>query len=418
MPAPSRLPLALVLATVLLLLGAATGAAAPSAGLPAGGAAASSAGLPAQQACAGVAAPAPAVDASEAPSPGGSAPAPLPVPAHPVGGDAMGTCGTVVPSGAPAPPEVGVQSYVVADLDSGQVLAARVPHARLRPASLLKTLTGLLIAQDLPMDQTVVGTQDDANQEGTRVGIGPGGQYTIRQLLDGMLMASGNDIAHALSIRLTGSVPATVDLMNRTAAQIGALDTRAATPSGLDGPGQSSSAYDLASIFRLGMQHEPFATAVGTTQIILPGWGPNPPFAVDNDNKLLGRYPGALGGKTGFTDDAQHTYIGAAQRDGRRLVVVLMHGEQHPVPMYEQGIALLDYGFSLPRGAAVGQLTQPPPGTTLGSTAAPPSPAGVSSAAGDSPTSGRTGWAVPVAIGAVVVLGLVVLAARLRRRRG
>ena len=407
MPAASRLPLAVVLATVLLLLGAGTGAAATSTGVST------------QQSCAGVAVPGPAVDESEAPRPGGAAPAPLPVPAHPVGGDAMGTCGTVVPSGAPAPPEVGVQSYVVADLDSGAVLAARVPHARLRPASLLKTLTGLLVAQDLPMDQTVVGTQDDANQEGTRVGIGPGGQYTIRQLLDGMLMASGNDIAHALSIRLTGSVPATVDLMNRTAGQIGALDTRAATPSGLDGPGQSSSAYDLASIFRLGMAHEPFATAVGTEQIVLPGWGPNPPFAVDNDNKLLGRYPGALGGKTGFTDDARHTYIGAAQRDGRRLVVVLMHGEQRPVLMYEQGIALLDYGFALPRGAAVGQLTQPAPGTTLGSTAAAPSPAGVASATGDgaSPATGTTNWEAPVAIGAVVVLGLIVLAARVRRRR-
>jgi D-alanyl-D-alanine carboxypeptidase (penicillin-binding protein 5/6) len=407
MPAASRLPLAVVLATVLLLLGAATGAAATATALPA------------QQSCAGVAAPGPAVDASEAPRPGGAAPAPLPVPAHPVGGDAMGTCGTVVPTGAPAPPPVGVQSFVVADLDSGAVLAARVPHARLRPASLLKTLTGLLVAQDLPMDQTVVGTQDDANQEGTRVGIGPGGQYTIRQLLDGMLMASGNDIAHALSIRLTGSVPATVDLMNRTAGQIGALDTRAATPSGLDGPGQSSSAYDLASIFRLGMQHEPFATAVGTKQIVLPGWGPNPPFAVDNDNKLLGRYPGALGGKTGFTDDARHTYIGAAQRDGRRLVVVLMHGEQQPVLMYEQGIALLDYGFSLPRGASVGQLTQPDPGTTLGSTAAAASPAGAVSPTGDgaSPATGTTSWEAPVAIGAVVVLGLVVLAARVRRRR-
>jgi D-alanyl-D-alanine carboxypeptidase (penicillin-binding protein 5/6) len=233
-------------------------------------------------------------------------------------------------------------------------------------------------------------------------------------------MASGNDIAHALALRLTGSVPATVALMNRAAAQIGATDTRAATPSGLDGPGQSSSAYDLASIFRLGMQHEPFATAVGTRQITLPGWGPNPPFAVDNDNKLLGRYPGALGGKTGFTDDARHTYIGAAQRDGRRLVVVLMHGEQTPVPMYEQGIALLDYGFSLPRDASVGQLAQPAPGTTLGASAAAPSPAGTTTSddGAASPASGSTSWETLLAIGAVVVLGLVVLAARRRRRGG
>jgi D-alanyl-D-alanine carboxypeptidase (penicillin-binding protein 5/6) len=265
----------------------------------------------------------------------------------------------------------------------------------------------------------VVGTQDDANQEGTRVGIGPGGQYTVRQLLDGMLMASGNDIAHALSIRLTGSVPATVDLMNRSAKQIGALDTRAATPSGLDGPGQSSSAYDLASIFRLGMQHQPFAQAVGTKQTVIPGWGPNPPVPVSNDNKILGRYPGALGGKTGFTDDARHTYIGSAQRDGRRLVVVLMHGEQRPVLMYEQGIALLDYGFSLPRDASVGQLTEPPAGQTIGApaTVASSPAAGASSDDGTaSPTTGTTNWETPLAIGAVVVLGLIVLAARLRRR--
>ncbi len=409
MPAALRLPLAVVVSTVLLFLGAMTGAATASA----------APGLPAQQACGGATAPAPPVDESEAPRPGQPAPAPLPVPAHPVGGDAMGTCGTVGPPGAPPPPAVGVQSYVVADLDSGAVLAARVPHARLRPASLLKTLTGLLVAQDVPMDEKIVGTQEDANQEGTRVGIGPGGQYTVRQLLDGMLMASGNDIAHALALRLTGSVPATVDLMNRTAAQIGALDTRAATPSGLDGPGQSSSAYDLASIFRLGMQHEPFATAVGTKQIILPGWGPNPPFAVDNDNKLLGRYPGAIGGKTGFTDDARHTYIGAAQRNGRRLVVVLMHGEQTPVLMYQQGIALLDYGFSLPKGATVGQLTQPPAGTTLGATGATPSPVGAATAddGAASSTGGTSTWEIPLAIGVVVLLGLIVLAARLRHRR-
>jgi serine-type D-Ala-D-Ala carboxypeptidase (penicillin-binding protein 5/6) len=421
----SRALIAAAIATGLLLLGAAPGAVAaesvPGAGpgVAGGPVAESVPGAAGQAACPAVDQPGKPVDASEAPRPGQSAPAPLPVPAQPVGGAAMGTCGVVAPPGAKAPPEVGSQSYVVADLDSGAVLAAKVPHARLRPASLLKTLTGLLVAQRLPMDKVVVGTQDDANQEGTRVGIGPGGQYTVDQLLHGMLMASGNDIAHALAIQLTGSVPGTVDLMNRTAAQIGALDTRAATPSGLDGPGQSSSAYDLASIFRLGMQHQPFADAVGTKQTVIPGWPPHPPVPVSNDNKILGRYPGALGGKTGFTDDARHTYIGSAQRDGRRLVVVLMHGEQQPVLMYQQGIDLLDYGFSLPRDASVGRLTQPPAGQTVGDpAAASPSPAAGASLDGGaaSPSTGATNWETPLAIGAVVVLGLIVLAARLRRR--
>lgn len=397
---PQRLAASLVVA-LLVLLGAAPAASA----------------APAQAACPQVNQPAPPVDASEAPRPGGAAPGPLPVPDEPVGGEKMGTCGTVGPDGAPAPPEVGVQSYVVADLDTGAVLAARVPHARLRPASLLKTLTALLVARTLPLDQVVVGTEDDANQEGTRVGMGPGGQYTTRQLLDAMLMASGNDTAHALAVRLTGSVPATVDLMNRAAADIGALDTRAATPSGLDGPGQSSSAYDLASIFRLGMREAPFAQAVGTRRIQFPGFGGKPPIAVDNDNRIF-RYPGAIGGKTGFTDDARHTYIAAQERsqDGgppRRLVVVLMRGEQRPVPMVEQGVALLDYAYALPAGATIGRLTEP-------GAPAPAAAAGRAETtvfgAPDSPVTGTTSWGTVLAVVAVAGLGLVVFVLRLRRR--
>lgn len=363
------------------------------------GAAMAAPALPADASCEFGTAPGPPVDESEAPQPGQAEPRPLPIPDPPVGGPAMGACGDVVPDGAPAAPPVGVVSYVLADLDSGQVLAARNPHARLRPASLMKTLTGLLVAQRLPLDETITGTQEDADQEGTRVGIGAGGQYTIRQVFDAMMMASGNDAAHALAVRLTGSVPATVDLMNTTARQLGALDTRAATPSGLDGPGMQTSAYDLASIFRVAMREEPFARAVATRQIPFPGFGASPPFVVANDNKLLTTgYEGYIGGKTGFTDDARHTFIGAAERNGRRLVVVLMRGEQRPVPMYEQASALLDHGFALPDLRGVGVLTDSnpdepaEPGTT--STADPDAAA---------PESGATtSWGTPLLLLAVV----------------
>ena len=392
--------------TLLLLL------VAPALALPATASAAT--------ACPGAAAPGPPVDASEAPSPGEPVPPPLPVPDPPVGGDAMGSCGTVVGEGAPPPPAVGAQSYVLADLDSGAVLAARVPHARLRPASLMKTLTGLLVARQLPMDQVLTATQEDADQEGTRVGVGPGGQYTVRQLLDAMLMASGNDIAHMLAVRLTGSVPATVALMNRTAASLGALDTRTATPSGLDGPGMQTSAYDLASIFRVAMREPPFAQAVATRQMPFPGYGPIPGFVVDNDNKLLDQYPGAIGGKTGFTDDARHTYLGAAERNGRRLVVVLMRGEQQPVPIFRQGAALLDYGFALPRDLQIGRLTDGPVtpsagGAAVTTAAAAPAGLGPVDPTGASATPSR--WETPLAIVAVVVVALLVAAVRLRSRR-
>jgi D-alanyl-D-alanine carboxypeptidase (penicillin-binding protein 5/6) len=369
----------------------------------------------ADPACPFAAAPGPPVDTSEAPRPGQSEPPPLPIPSSPVGGPATVACGDVVADGAPAPPPVGVVSYVLADLDSGQILAARNAHARLRPASMMKTLTGLLVARRLPMDEVLTGTQEDADQEGTRVGIGPGGQYTVRQLLNAMLMASGNDTAHALAVRLTGSVDNTVALMNETARGMGALDTRAATPSGLDGPGMQTSAYDLASIFRVGMREEPFATATGTRRMPFPGFGAAPGFDVINDNKLIEtEYPGAIGGKTGFTDDARHTYIGAAQRGGRRLVVVLMRGEQRPTPMYQQAEALLEYGFALPDPRGIATLTDGPVAGADG-TPTDPSPADPGAIAPDA--SGSASWSPLLLVGAIAVAVVGLVALRVARRR-
>jgi serine-type D-Ala-D-Ala carboxypeptidase (penicillin-binding protein 5/6) len=300
--------------------------------------------------------PAKAIDASEDLQPGDPTPKPLPVPSPTVGGDQLATCGVAKPSGASNPPkDVTVSSWVVADMDTGAVLAAHNPHARLRPASLIKTLLALVVVRELDMSKKVVGTQQDADQEGTRVGLGPGGKYTVGLLLKVLLMRSGNDAAHALAMQL-GGVDQAVAKMNATAKELGALDTRAATPSGLDGPGMCTSAYDLALIFRAGMKDPRIAEAVVTKHVQFPGYADKPGFQVNNDNKLLGVYPGFLGGKTGFTDDARHTYLGGATRDGHRLEVVLMHGEQHPVRMADQGAQLFDYGFGLVGKQPVGQL--------------------------------------------------------------
>jgi D-alanyl-D-alanine carboxypeptidase (penicillin-binding protein 5/6) len=275
----------------------------------------------------------------------------------------MSECGVILPNGAPIlPAGITATSWLLADAETGEVLAAKDPHARHRPASTIKLLTALLVANRLPPDRVVVATQADADQEGSRVGIGPGGHYTVRQLLTGLLLVSGNDAAHALAGQL-GGVPATVEQMNQLAAQLGALDTHAATPSGLDGPGMSTSAYDLALVFGHVLGNPLLAGLVRTPQVDFPGFGGRPGFVVSNDNKLLMHYPGALGGKTGFTDDARHTYVGAAVREGRPLIVVLMRGEQHPVPMWEQAARLLDYGFALPQGRPVGQLVAGPPET-------------------------------------------------------
>jgi D-alanyl-D-alanine carboxypeptidase (penicillin-binding protein 5/6) len=368
--------------------------------------------------------PPPPVDLSEVPAPGAPAPPPMSVPNRPVGGPLMGVCGLVLPVNAPLPPAgISATSWLVADADSGEVLAARSPHARHRPASTIKLLTALLAAQQLPLDRVVVATQADAGQEGSKAGLGPGGRYTVRQLLTGLLLVSGNDTAHALAGQL-GGVAETVGKMNKLAAALGALDTRAATPSGLDGPGMSTSAYDLALVFREVLNRPLLTELLSTRQVRFPGFGERPGFVLSNDNKLLRNYPGALGGKTGFTNDARHTQVDAAQRGGRRLIVILMRGEQRPVPMWEQAARLLNYGFALAPGHPVGQLVDeaapletagPAPGPTSGLPGFP------SAASHD--RIGRphgAGGLIPVALWigvAVIVLAVLGgLVARQRRR--
>ncbi|WP_436492258.1 D-alanyl-D-alanine carboxypeptidase family protein [Actinokineospora sp. HUAS TT18] len=306
--------------------------------------------------------PPPPIDTSEEPKPGQPSPKPLPVPVEPVGGTHMGECGLVQPAGSPAPPDVTSASWVIADVDSGAVLAAKDPHARERPASLIKVLLAIVAIRELRPDQIVVGTAEDAAQEGTKVGVGPGGQYTVRQLLQALVMRSGNDAAHALAREL-GGVPNALSKMNALAKEMGALDTRAATPSGLDGPGMSTSAYDLSLLVRAAMKHKEFTEAIATRSIDFPGYGSKPGYKVTNDNRLLGVYPGFLGGKTGFTDDARHTYLGVAEQGKRRLSVVLLRGERNPAPLADQAGKLLDWGFALAKSSAkpVGQLVDKAP---------------------------------------------------------
>ena len=181
----------------------------------------------------------PAVDSSEVPK-AGYPPQPLPVPATPVGGEALSGCGVIVAAGTPPLPEdVSAEAWLVADLDSGEVIAARDPHGRHRPASIVKVLTAMVAINELPLNRIVDGTQEDANSEGTRVGIEPGGRYTVNDLLHGLLMYYGNDAAHALAMQL-GGMDVALQKINTLAAKLGARDTRVATPSGLDGPGMST----------------------------------------------------------------------------------------------------------------------------------------------------------------------------------
>ena len=363
----------------------------------------------------------PAVDSSEVPE-AGDPPQPLPVPAKPVGGDALSGCGVIVAAGtAPVPDDISAESWLVADLDTGDIIAARDPHARHRPASIIKVLIAMQSMNELPLNKIVTGTQDDANAEGTRVGVDEGGKYTVNDLLHGLLMHSGNDAAHALAMQVGGWDTA-MQKINGLARKLGGQDTRAATPSGLDGPGMSTSAYDIGLFYRYAWANPTFANIVATGKYDFPGHpakpgdeGDHPGYELENDNQLLYNYPGALGGKTGYTDDAGQTFVGAANRDGRRLVAVLMRGTRQPIPPWQQAAHLLDYGFSTPPGTKIGDLIDPDPSLM------PPKPDPASAVAAKASALLPEADAVPVrvgvgVIGSLVVFGLIMMARSINRR--
>lgn len=302
----------------------------------------------------------PAVDASEAPRPGEAPPAPLPVPATPLGGEALKGCGVITAPGTPPlPTDISAEAWLVADLDTGDVIAAKDPHGRHRPASIVKVLTAMQAIKELPIHKVIAGTAEDAAQEGTKVGVGENGHYSINDLLHGLLMYSGNDAAHALAMQM-GGMDAALAKINDLAQKLGGRDTRVATPSGLDGPGMSTSAYDMALFYRYAWENPIFSDIVSTRTFDFPGRG-DVGYPIENDNKLLLNYPGAMGGKTGYTDDAGQTFVGAADRDGRRLVAVLLKGTRQPIAPWEQAAHLLDYGYATAPGTKVGTLIEPDP---------------------------------------------------------
>ncbi|MFF4879763.1 D-alanyl-D-alanine carboxypeptidase family protein [Micromonospora sp. NPDC000668] len=358
-------------------------------------------------------------------------PRPSPPPVVPedrvLGGPELATAGLAVPAGVAAPPKITATSWLVADLDTGKVLGGCGPHEYATPASVQKLLLAATMLPQLDPKQVVTVTARDMEIEpgSSAVGLVEGGRYSVETVWLGLLLNSGNEAANVLA-RLGGGADGAaggVRAMNEYARQLGALQTHAVTPSGLDGRGQFTSAYDLALIARVCFADPTFRRYALTERAQVPAQPAKRTkgFQIQNENQLIYRYPGALGGKTGFTDLARHTYVGAAERDGRRLVVTLLGGEPQPRRGWEQGAALLDWGFALPRSASVGRLVEPgelsaTPTATPSSLAAPGE---ARPAAASGPVGGGTSgfWAVAGLAGATVVLLLAGLVWRRRAAR-
>src|SRR2546423_4314521 len=244
------------------------------------------------------------------------------------------------------PPALKARSAILLDLDTGTTLFQLDPHGRRAPASLTKVVTALVALDDLRLDQ-LISVPTSINQlpsDSTRMGLRAGERLTVRELLYGLFLNSGNDAAITLS-EAAMPRPTFIALMNARAAAIGMSDTHFVNPIGLDDPGHYTSAADLARASAELIRRFPeVAGMAATPSLTLPATATHHAYSLYNLNELVRKYPGATGLKTGWTGHAGGCLIATATRDGRHLMVVLLASP----PIFDEAAALLDYGFATP----------------------------------------------------------------------
>ncbi|MER6132834.1 serine hydrolase [Streptomyces sp. NPDC001815] len=301
-------------------------------------------------------------------------------------------------AGAPRMPQgISARSWLVADADTGEVLAAHNAHLRLPPASTLKTLFAVTVLPVLPAAVRHTVTEQDLAGIGagsSLVGVAAGRTYRAADLWRGVFLNSGNDAVHVLA-EMNGGWRSTAAQMQAKAQSLGARDTRVVSPDGYDMPGQVSSAYDLAVFGRAGLRNTDFVRYCATVRAKFPagGWA----YEIQNTNRLLtgadgvAPYRGLIGIKNGYTSRAGSTLVSAARRGGRTLVVTVMNPQSGSrFAVYEETRSLLDWGFGaagrvepvgsllprpVPRAApAPAAAPQPGPGSATAPQAGPPAP--------------------------------------------
>ncbi|WP_338137999.1 D-alanyl-D-alanine carboxypeptidase [Streptomyces anulatus] len=294
-----------------------------------------------------------------------------------LGGEQLGRAGTQVNLGPGAPvlpKELTGRSWIVADAENGDVLAAHNSHWRLPPASTLKMLfadTVLPALQPTTLTHKVSESELAGVGEGSSlVGIKENHTYTVHDLWLGVFLRSGNDAVHVLS-EMYGGIPKTVAAMQKHAEELQALDTRVVSPDGYDAPRQVSSAYDLTLIARSGLQKKDFREYAATASADFPGeekkGKKRDSFEIQNTNRLItgdigvDPYQGIAGVKNGYTTHAGNTFTGVAERNGKVLLVTVMNPsaeESHAV--YKEAANLLDWGFAASgKVTPVGELVPP-----------------------------------------------------------
>jgi len=365
----------------------------------------------------GFAAPAAAASGGLSAAPATASPA-FPAPAslpRAIGGSLLSSRGVIVNAARTVPrlPGVHASAFVIADAGTGQVLAAKDPHGWYRPASTLKVLTAITLIPLLNPDATVVASKLAASAVPNVVGLLPGHAYKISDLFTALLTISANDAAIALT-QAAGSYSKGMALLNAEARHLQADDTVAVDPNGLDAPGQHTSAYDLALFARQALHLPAFLKYDQTRSALFP-IKRGKSVGLYNQNSLLTSYPGAIGGKIGWTSAAGATYIGMARRHGVTLIVTLLHCPA--LTEVSSAETLLNWGFAAdgkvtPVGTLVGPLSPPAPAPT-----ARPAPA-VRAVAHHSAVAGPSALAAAGFSGAAVIVAMFGLVYTRRRRPG
>ncbi|WRZ93243.1 serine hydrolase [Streptomyces sp. NBC_01007] len=345
-----------------------------------------------------------------------------------IGGARLARPGIQAGGGSGLPKRLTARSWLVADHTSGEVLASYNAHLRLPPASTLKMLFADAVLKKFERARTykvVDADLADVPSGSSMVGVKPGITYTVEQLWQGVFLRSGNDAVHVLS-HMNGGIAATVAEMQALAKDLQALDTHVVSPDGFDHKGQLSSAYDLTLFARHGLADADFRGYCSTKTADFPAGGKKT-FQIQNTDRLLTGawgvrpYDGLIGVKNGYTSHAGNTFTGAATRDGRTLLVTVMHPKSGGSGVYEETAQLLDWGFG--KGAhaePVGTLVDPL--SEGGASAAPTrkaakAAAGAPAAATDTTSDGPPWGLVGGAGAAVALLAGGAFALRNRRRR-
>ena len=241
-------------------------------------------------------------------------------------------------------PSIKGRAAIVVDLTAGQILYQQDQSTRYPEASLTKMMTAMVAADLTPLDTVITVPQAATLVEPNHMGISTGEKLTVRELLDGMLLDSGNDAAEALAMGIVDRAKF-IDFMNQKAAALHLRATHFTNPSGLDETDHYSSAYDLAVVGATLLADYPDIRAiVGSKQVSIYATPQHKAFNPINIDRLLSTYPGAIGIKPGYTGAAGYCLAAAATRNGRTILVVVLGSTQH----FTDAATLLDFGFRHP----------------------------------------------------------------------